>query len=134
MLYVRLWRAIDPAVITQKTTRAYASWAGIVFALWLLAWILAEAIPVFNALLGLMSALFLCWFTYGISGMLWLHMNKGKYTQDWKKMVLTALNVCFIVMGAFTCGVGVWASAEGIRDAKKGAPFSCANTDPLAGQ
>lgn len=35
-----------------------STWIGIVVTLWIIAWIIAESIPVFNDLLGLISALF----------------------------------------------------------------------------
>ena len=40
-------------VIHQRSLLAVGSWVGIAFALWVLAWVIAEAIPVFNNLLGL---------------------------------------------------------------------------------
>lgn len=42
---------------------ATGSWIAIGAAVWLLAWIIAEAIPVFNNLLSLIASLFASWFT-----------------------------------------------------------------------
>ena len=68
--------------------------------LWTLAWIIAEAIPSFNDLLGLISALFASWFTYGLSGVFWLFMNKGRYRESRRKMFLTGLNLTLVCVGA----------------------------------
>lgn len=68
--------------------------------LWVAAWIIAEAIPVFNDLLGLISALFASWFTYGLSGVFWLFMNYGRYRSSGRKMFLTGVNVIIFFMGA----------------------------------
>lgn len=38
-------------------------WVAIVFGVWIVAWIIAEAIPVFNNLLNLIASLFASWFT-----------------------------------------------------------------------
>lgn len=38
-------------------------WVAIVAGVWIVAWIIAEAIPVFNNLLSLIASLFASWFT-----------------------------------------------------------------------
>lgn len=44
-----------------RTWLAAGSWLGIVVTLWVIAWIIAESIPVFNDLVSLISALFISW-------------------------------------------------------------------------
>ena len=66
---------------------------------------IAEAIPVFNDLLGLISALFASWFTYGLSGVFWLYLNKGRYRESKKKMFLTAVNCGTFSMGAIIVSI-----------------------------
>lgn len=68
-LYVRLLRNKQEDVMHQRSTKAIGYWVAICTALWLVAWIIAEGIPVFNDLLGVTSALFASWFTFGLSGM-----------------------------------------------------------------
>lgn len=53
----------DPMVYKEKTARAWISWLVIVTTVWVLAWIIAEAIPTFKYLLGLVSALFSGWYS-----------------------------------------------------------------------
>lgn len=68
--------------------------------LWFSAWVIAEAVPVFNHLLSLISALFASWFTYGVSGVFWLFLNQGRYGESKGKMVMTGVNVgCFFLGG-----------------------------------
>lgn len=50
-------------MITDKSSRAVSWWVGLNILLWTAAWILAESIPVFNELLGVVSALLGSWFT-----------------------------------------------------------------------
>ena len=98
-LYVRLFRNSEDKIMHQKTWKAYGIWALICSILWFVAWIIAEGVPVFNDLLGLTSALFASWFTFGLSGTFWLHLNRGDWFKKWKKMVLFGANVLNLVLG-----------------------------------
>lgn len=60
-IYIRIFRGTKH--MSQKTWLAVGSWVGITLILWIVAWIIAESIPVFNDLLGLISSLFASWFT-----------------------------------------------------------------------
>ena len=95
--YVRLFRGTDQ--MSKRTWGSFGRWAIIVLLLWTLAWIIAEAIPVFNDLLGLISALFASWFTYGLSGVFWLYLNYGRYRESRRKMALTGLNFLIFLLG-----------------------------------
>jgi hypothetical protein len=62
--YQFIWaKAKRPNVIKEKTARAWTSWIAIVAVVWLLAWIIAESIPIFEYLLALVSALFSGWYS-----------------------------------------------------------------------
>jgi amino acid permease len=97
-IYVRMFRGTG--LMSEKSFRSYGSWALIALILWIIAWIVAEAIPVFNDLLSLISALFASWFTYGLSGVFWLYLNKGQYTKNGRKITLTVINSLIVAMGA----------------------------------
>lgn len=122
-LYVRLFRNSQEDIMHQKTSKAYGLWVLICAVLWTIAWVIAEGIPVFNDLLGITGALFASWFTYGVSGILWLHMNmkrtgwtiapRGGWT--WRKALLFVVNLGTILVGliivristSFPAGYGV---------------------------
>ena len=97
-IYVRLFRGTDR--MSKKSWSSFGLWVLIVVTLWTLAWIIAEAIPTFNDLLGLISALFASWFTYGLSGVFWLYMNQGLYFRNKRKTALTILNSVLFCIGA----------------------------------
>lgn len=123
-VYVRLFRGTKH--LGARTWYSYGVWAGIAATFWLIAWVIAESIPVFNDLLALISALFASWFTYGISGIFWLFMNKGRYTESPRKMFLTGLNLFNFGLGAAICGIGLYASGTAIQaDSKTGHSWSC---------
>jgi hypothetical protein len=61
--------------MASRSWLAVGSWLGIISILWIIAFIIAESIPTFNNLLGLISSLFASWFTYGIAGKSNEHLN-----------------------------------------------------------
>ncbi|KAF2630025.1 amino acid transporter [Macroventuria anomochaeta] len=125
-IYVRIFRGTRH--MGSRTWLAIGSWAGITLTLWVIAWIIAESIPNFNSLLGLISALFASWFTYGMSGIFWLYLNRGNYTANWKKISLTALNFATFCIAAAICGIGLYASGKSIHDSQTGASWSCSRS------
>lgn len=125
-LYVRVFRGTNH--MQKRSFLSVGSWVGISLVLWIIAWIIAEAIPVFNNLLSLITALFASWFTYGLSGIFWLFLNWGRYGQNWKKMLLTCLNLVIVVIGGCLCGMGLWVSGKAIHDDSSNASFSCADS------
>ncbi|KAI9831470.1 MAG: hypothetical protein M1819_005069 [Sarea resinae] len=124
-IYVRIFRGTG--MMGKKSLASYGSWMIICLILWVIAWIIAEAIPVFNDLLSLISSLFASWFTYGLSGIFWLFMNKGLWFSSPRKIFLSIVNLCIFGMGAAICGLGLYASGKAIHDQPGGGSFSCAD-------
>jgi hypothetical protein len=78
---------------------------------WLAAWVIAESVPVFGDLVGLTSALFASWFTFGLSGMFWMRLNllqeEGSRLKmipfrfwTWRKTLLFLVNTLNILVAA----------------------------------
>lgn len=109
-IYVRLFRGTDR--MSKKSWGSFGMWLLIVVVLWTLAWIIAESIPNFNNLLGLISALFASWFTYGFSGLFWLYLNYGKYRSTRKKMALTVANFLIFLIGALIVSLSLYILSE----------------------
>lgn len=125
MTYVRLFRGTNR--MHQRNLFSYGVWILLVVVLWAIAWVIAEGIPVFNDLLGLITALFASWFTYGLSGYFWLFLNWRRWTETPMKMFLTVVNLIVFGIGATICGLGLYASGKSIADDASNASFSCAN-------
>jgi hypothetical protein len=146
-IYVRLFRGTKR--MNEKSLISYGTWVLILLVLWVTAWIVANAIPVFNDLLNLMAAAFASWFSFGLEGFFCLHMNRGKMNSV-RKISLAGVNVLLIlfccVMVSFTstvhtlgtlfiadqhlqCGMGLWVTGASISISVKSAhaPFSCAD-------
>jgi hypothetical protein len=113
--------------MSSRSFISIGTWVLITLVFWILSFIIAESIPSFNNLLGLITALFASWFTYGMSGIFWLFLNKGQYGKNVKKMFLTALNIVIVAIGAAVCGIGLYASGKAIHDDNSGASWSCAD-------
>ena len=123
-IYVRIFRGTKH--MHKRTLLSYGSWAGITLVLWVLAFIIAESIPVFNDLLALITSLFASWFTYGISGIFWLFMNWGQWFKGPKKIALTILNMFTFLLGCVVCGIGLYVSGYAInKDSGSGGAWSC---------
>lgn len=126
-IFVRLFRGTKH--LTVKTKLSYVTWYGIVAAVWILAWVIAESIPAFNDLLGLISSLFGAAFTYYIPGWLWLYMNwttgPAGWFRGWKKIACFCANITAIVIGILACVLGLWASGDGIAKNANGAVWTC---------
>jgi hypothetical protein len=81
----------------------------------MIAFIIAESTPNFNDLLASISSLFASWFTYGLSGVFWLFLNKGRYWSGPIKIFLTILNTLVVALGAGIMGMGLYASGLAIH-------------------
>ncbi|KAF2139877.1 uncharacterized protein K452DRAFT_231369 [Aplosporella prunicola CBS 121167] len=126
-VFVRIWRR-TPGVLGEKSFRSWGTWVALCIILYVIAWIIASAIPVFSQLLGLLGSLFCSWFTVGLPGLFWLSMNKGQWFKNWKKACLTILNILLVAIGTAICGLGVYGSAYEIANNSGGqSPFSCAD-------
>lgn len=104
-VYVTIWmKKGKPEMVYQGGWVSWGSWVGVLCAVWGGAWMLAEAIPIFEQLLGLVSALFMAWFSYGLCGVMWMYMNWEVKTKGWKKMALLVLNVVSFCFFGKRCG------------------------------
>jgi hypothetical protein len=126
-IYFRL--CSKSGLIHQNNWKSIGIWIALGVSCWVVAWIIAEAIPVFSDLNSLISALFASWFSYGLSGIYWLHLNKGAWFATKRKIALFVLNVGIAIFGLALCVLGLYASGTAIHDDTSTASFTCKNTD-----
>ncbi|RAH70336.1 uncharacterized protein BO66DRAFT_374017 [Aspergillus aculeatinus CBS 121060] len=124
-IFVRVWRG-SPQMHTNSPA-VVGSWIGIALGVWVIAWVIAESIPVFNDLLSLICSLFGSWFSYGIPALMWMIMNKGQYTATPSKIFLTIVNLIILGIACAICGLGLYVSGKSIHDSTSSASWTCAN-------
>ncbi|RDW66254.1 hypothetical protein BP6252_09889 [Coleophoma cylindrospora] len=104
---------------SSHTVAGWASWASILLATWILAFIIAEVIPFFSDLLSLMSSLFDSFFGFIFWAVAWYRMRKIDGTL-WKKSYynyfMICLNIFIFLTGLFFLGAGTYASVQSIID------------------
>ncbi|KAJ5149890.1 Amino acid transporter transmembrane [Penicillium atrosanguineum] len=122
-IYIRVFAGTDR--MHKSDLVAVGSWIAISFSLWLIAWIIASAIPVFSDLLSLITALFGSWFTFGFTGLFGLHMSRGLWLSSPKQTIQTFVNIFSICVCVILCGLGLYVSGKSIHDSTSSASFSC---------
>ncbi|KAJ4317235.1 hypothetical protein N0V84_007454 [Fusarium piperis] len=124
-IFSRIFRNTKHMV--RRTKLSNFAWFGITFSTWAISMVIAESIPVFNSLLGLICALFASWFSYGLPGIFWLWMHYGNWFKDWKQTCRFVSNVLLFLTGLLICVVGLWASIEAIATERTTKPWTCAS-------
>ncbi|PSN73475.1 N amino acid transport system protein [Corynespora cassiicola Philippines] len=110
--------------------RGWGVWIALITAITIVAFIIAEAIPFFNALLGIISALFISGFTFYFPALFWFKLIKvGKWNESPKNIALTIVNTIVFCIGMAVLGCGTYASVQDIieqfaRDEVRN-PFTC---------
>ncbi|GJE87015.1 amino acid transporter [Phanerochaete sordida] len=135
LVFVRIFRRNGGMHSIHMTTHSFTGWAtwiGICFVIWTLAFIIAEVIPFFNDLLGVISALFASWFTYGISGLFWFHLTpKEERWGTWWQKTFTIFWGAVVLSGFFIMIAGlyssIWGIVQGYQSGSFPDPFSCVN-------
>jgi hypothetical protein len=98
-----------------NTKAGWMVWLGLIAVITVIGWVIAEAIPFFNALLGLISSLFISGFTFYFPALFWFQLVKeGKWYQGWKNISLSILNAVVFVFGIAILICGTYASVEDI--------------------
>ncbi|KAI2637314.1 amino acid transporter [Xylaria nigripes] len=120
---------------SENTIIGWASWAGILFIIWVLAFVIANSIPFFSSLLSLLSSLFDSFFGFIFWGVAYFRMRKADGAISlYKDRTLRGLfegilNIIIILTGVFFLTVGTYVTIQGIIDeyasGTVGRPFSC---------
>ena len=101
---------------SSHTIVGWASCAGILAVLWIVAFIISEVIPFFSDLLSIMSSLFDSFFGFIFWGIAYIRMRRDDYgPRFWavrgvRGFLGFVLNVCLIVAGLFYLGPGSYVS------------------------
>ena len=116
-----------------NTRKGWSIWLMLIAGLTIIAWVIAEAIPFFNALLGIISSLFISGFTFYFPALFWFTIVKeGKWNVNAKNIVLSITNVLIFCIGICVLVCGTYASIEDILESYKkgtvGGSFACSSS------
>lgn len=113
--------------------RGWGVWLAIIACITVVAWVVGEAIPFFNALLGVIASLFISGFTIYFPAIFWFTLLKeGSWNSSWKNISYSILNVIVILIGLVFLVGGTYASVidivNGFSEGTVGQPFACATS------
>jgi hypothetical protein len=124
--------SLNTSSMSKTTDRGI--WLFSVTLFWLIVWILANAIPVFNSLLNISAALLLSWFTWGATVLFWFHLNwNGRWRSSSRKLATAALNAGIMCLVLFMMVPGMYASIDALMgvfedpEQKVNGAFTCAD-------
>jgi hypothetical protein len=121
-----LTRAFPDSPIQYVNTRAgWLAWIILIAVITIISFIIAEAVPFFNALLGLISSLFISGFTFYFPSLFWFFLLKeGKWNATRWNVILSITNFAVGIIGLVILGMGTWASVQEIADQYAGGDVS----------
>ncbi|KIW10754.1 hypothetical protein PV08_10053 [Exophiala spinifera] len=114
-LFVRILRGSDH--LQSNSVKHWVSWLSSTISLTIVSFLLAEAIPFFSLILGLIGSLCCSPTCLVIPGCMGLYMQRGNYKSSRKIMALCTLHCVTIVGGSFMAIAGTYTTIQSIVDA-----------------
>ncbi|KAL2069389.1 hypothetical protein VTL71DRAFT_14068 [Oculimacula yallundae] len=99
-----------------NTPKGWATWLGLIAFITIIAWVIAEAIPFFGDLLGIMSALFISGFTFYFPAIFWFVLIKEGKWYEKKNLFLSCVNACVFLIGMIVLVAGTYSTVVDIKN------------------
>ncbi|CEJ81862.1 Putative Transmembrane amino acid transporter [[Torrubiella] hemipterigena] len=122
-LHARIWK--NSVVKYIKTPGGWTVWLVEVVIFTVIAWVIAEAIPVFNDLLSLASALFVSGFSFWIPAIMWFRLLCEGNPFSRKNLFISLGCILAFIIGVVTLVAGTYATIEDIIHNSTHSPFKC---------
>ncbi|KAK8149314.1 hypothetical protein G3M48_007564 [Beauveria asiatica] len=126
-IHGRIWK--KSIVRYVNTPRGWFWWISLVTVFTIIAWIIAEAIPIFSDLLSLASALFVSGFSFWIPAVMWFYLLCEGPWYSRKNILISLGSVVAFLIGIITLGAGTYATIKDIIDQTTHGdthrPFTC---------
>lgn len=113
--FVRILR--NSRHLQENTMVHWGTWLGLVFGLCAIAFILAEAIPIFNYLIAITGSICFAPLAIMLPGYLWIHDHKDWIRGSMFKKIAFVLHVGMILLGAFLLVGGTYGVVKEIQAA-----------------
>ncbi|KAI7221023.1 N amino acid transport system protein [Hortaea werneckii] len=111
----RIWH--NSPIKYTNTFAGWLVWIIVVGICTIIGWVVAEAIPFFNDLLSIISALFISGFSYYFPALFWFGLVKeGSWRKDAKNICLSIVNAGVFLIGLCVLGCGTYAAVQDIID------------------
>ncbi|OAA70436.1 Amino acid transporter, transmembrane [Cordyceps fumosorosea ARSEF 2679] len=134
-IHGRIWK--KSIVRYVNTPRGWFWWISLVTVFTIIAWIIAEAIPIFSDLLSLASALFVSGFSFWIPAVMWFYLLCEGPWFSRKNILISLGSIVAFIVGIVTLGAGTYATINDIieQTTNGGAhrPFACRPLPGAAG-
>ncbi|GAB1193442.1 hypothetical protein APSETT444_002658 [Aspergillus pseudonomiae] len=105
-----------------NTTKGWITWLALITVLTILAWVIAEAVPFFDDLLSITSALFTSGFSFYLPPVMWFFLlRKGSWCSR-ENLLLSIVNLFVFIFGLVVLVGGLYSSIQDIRC--HGKPYS----------
>ena len=114
----------------SNTVIGWGAWIGVMFGIWLLAFIFSEVIPSMGDFLSLLGAAFDSFFGFIFFAIAYYHLYQGRLFTGAGRSIMTVVHIFVMMVGLFLLGPGLYAAVEAIiADYASGTKpaFSCAN-------
>ncbi|KAJ5107848.1 hypothetical protein N7456_004523 [Penicillium angulare] len=112
-----------------NTPKGWVSWLSLVLLVTVLAWVIAEAIPIFSDLLSIISALFVSGLSFYIPPVMWYFLLREGAWYEKHNLKAALCNAVVFVIGMIIFGCGTYASiyelVKEFRSGSVGKPFTC---------
>lgn len=93
-----------------NTKKGWATWLGLVLIITILAWVIAEAIPIFSELLSIISALFVSGLSFYLPPVMWYLLLKEGSWYEKGNLRAAMCNIVVFLVGIIIFGCGTYAS------------------------
>lgn len=130
-MYITIMRNTKPDQVNVHNTFTWTLWIAIGSLFWIVSFIVSNAIPIFSSILNISSAIFISWFTFGLTSVFWLHLNWKSQWSTGRKSVLTVVNYAILLMTVFLNVGGLYTSLKALIDifndpnTSLNGPFTC---------
>ncbi|KAH6616711.1 transmembrane amino acid transporter protein-domain-containing protein [Boeremia exigua] len=132
-MYIAIMRKVRPEQVNIHNAFTWTLWVTLGTLFWIVSFVISNAIPIFSSILNISSAIFISWFTFGLTSVMWLHLN---WKQQWstpRKSALACLNYAILLMTLFLNVGGLYTSLKALIDifndpnSTLNGPFTCSD-------
>lgn len=132
-IYTAFMRRFKPDQVNVHNKFTWSLWIGIGTLFWIITFVVSNAIPIFSSILNISSAIFIAWFTFGLTSIMWLHLNWNVQFSTRRKISLAVLNYAILGLTVFLNVGGLYTSLKALidifhdPDSTLNGPFTCAD-------